>query len=160
MSRRAKRGVKMIHLSQLQNTSRPKKKIQRVGRGIGSKRGATSGRGTKGDGSRRGYSRRYGYEGGQVPLYRKLPVRGFTRGRFEKPSQEITLGLLEKYFKDGETANLETLRQKGLIQRRVPGGVKILATGELTKKIKIEASAFTAGARQKLEARSIPFQVI
>lgn len=150
----------MSILSQLKNTSRPKKKIQRVGRGIGSKRGATSGRGTKGDGSRRGYSRRYGYEGGQVPLYRKLPIRGFTRGRFEKASKAITLSDIEKHFADGETANLETFREKGLIPRQVPGGVKIIATGEVTKKIKIEAHAFSAGARQKLEAKSISFQVI
>ena len=108
----------MINLSQLKNTSRPKKKIQRVGRGIGSKRGATSGRGTKGDGSRRGYSRRYGYEGGQVPLYRKLPVRGFTRGRFDKTvHRRSRWPSIERNFSDGETVNVETLRQKGLIPR-------------------------------------------
>jgi large subunit ribosomal protein L15 len=150
----------MITLSVLKNSSRPKKKIQRVGRGIGSKRGATSGRGTKGDGSRRGYSRRYGYEGGQVPLYRKLPVRGFTRGRFDKASQEVTLAQIEKYFADGETVNFETMRQKGLIARTLPGGVKILANGELTKKVHIEAHAFSAAARQKLEAKSISFKVV
>jgi large subunit ribosomal protein L15 len=150
----------MINLSQMKNTSRPKKKVQRIGRGIGSRRGGTAGRGICGDGSRRGYSRRYGYEGGQVPLYRKLPVRGFTRGRFVKPSQAITLAAIEKHFADGETANLETFRQKGMIPRRLPGGVKILATGELTKKVKIEAHAFTAGAREKLDAKSISYQVI
>lgn len=150
----------MVNLSQLKNTSRPKKKIQRVGRGIGSKRGATSGRGTKGDGSRRGYSRRYGYEGGQVPLYRKLPVRGFTRGRFDKESKAVTLAQIEKHFVDGETANVETLREKGLIPRLLPGGVKVIATGDVTRKIRIEAHAFSAGARQKLEARSISFQVV
>ncbi len=150
----------MVSLSQLQNTSRPRKKVQRVGRGIGSKRGATSGRGTKGDGSRRGYSRRYGYEGGQVPLYRKLPVRGFTRGRFAKPSEEMTLAAIERNFSDGEVVNQETLRQKGLIRRYLPGGVKILATGTLTKKVTIEAHAYTAGARQKLEQLSIAFRVV
>ena len=150
----------MVTLSQLKNTSRPKKKIQRVGRGIGSKRGATSGRGTKGDGSRRGYSRRFGYEGGQVPLYRKLPVRGFTRGRFAKPAFAVTLATIERNFSDGETVNGVTLLQKGLIPRRLPGGVKILATGDLTKKVKIEAHAFSAAARQKLEERSIPFQEV
>ena len=150
----------MVNLSQLKNSSRPKKKVQRVGRGIGSKRGATSGRGTKGDGSRRGYSRRYGYEGGQVPLYRKLPVRGFTRGRFEKPTFAITLITIERNFSEGETVNVETLLHKGLVPRRLPGGVKILATGELTKKVKIEAHAFSAAAREKLEARSIPFQIV
>jgi len=150
----------MVNLSQLKNTSRPKKKIQRVGRGIGSKRGATSGRGTKGDGSRRGYSRRYGYEGGQVPLYRKLPVRGFTRGRFAKPVFAISFATIERNFSDGETVSVETLLHKGLIPRRLPGGVKVLATGELTKKVKIEAHGYSASAREKLEARSIPFKVI
>ncbi len=150
----------MLTLSELKNTSRPKKKIQRVGRGIGSKRGATSGRGTKGDGSRRGYSRRFGYEGGQVPLYRKLPVRGFTRGRFVKVSKGVTLADIERHFADGETANPETLREKGMIPRLVPGGIKILARGEVTKKIRIEAHAFSAGAKLKLESRSIQYQVI
>jgi large subunit ribosomal protein L15 len=150
----------MTMLSQLRNSSRPRKKIQRVGRGIGSKRGKTSCRGSKGDGSRRGYSRRFGYEGGQVPLYRKLPVRGFTRGRFVKASQEITLALIDKYFADEETVNIQTLRQKGLIPRILPGGIKVLAKGCLTKKVKIEAHAFSAGARQKLEEQSIPFRVI
>ncbi|MBF8263676.1 MAG: rplO [Parachlamydiales bacterium] len=150
----------MVNLAQLKNTSRPKKKIQRVGRGIGSKRGATSGRGTKGDGSRRGYSRRYGYEGGQVPLYRKLPVRGFTRGRFDKASKAITFSVIEKYFTDGETVNYETLREKGLVPRVLPGGIKLIGTGELTKKVRIEVHAYTAGARQKLEEKSIAFLVV
>lgn len=150
----------MVTLSGLKNTSRPKKKIQRVGRGIGSKRGATSGRGTKGDGSRRGYTRRYGYEGGQVPLYRKLPIRGFTRGRFEKTSVSLTLAQIDRNFSEGETANYETLRQKGLVPRILPGGFKIIATGDLTKKVTIEANAFSEAARQKLESKSISYRVI
>ena len=150
----------MITLSQLQDTSRPKKKVQRVGRGIGSGRGKTSGRGEKGDGSRSGYKRRYCYEGGQVPLYRKLPIRGFTRGRFEKPSQAITLRTIEEYFNDGEVVNQESLREKGLINRRLPAGIKILAGGELTKKVKIEAHAISAGALQKLEEIKVPFTLV
>ncbi len=90
-----RKGAKLMYnLSQLKNTSRPKKKVQRIGRGIGSKRGATSGRGGKGDSARQGYRKRFGYEGGQVPLYRKLPIRGFTRGRFVKPSKAIGSGLI------------------------------------------------------------------
>lgn len=150
----------MITLSQLQDTSRPKKKVQRVGRGIGSGRGKTSGRGEKGDGSRSGYKRRYGYEGGQVPLYRKLPIRGFTRGRFDKPSQAITLKVIEMYFNDGEVVNQETLREKGLIHRRLPAGIKILASGELTKKVTIEAHAISQGALQKLEEKKISFTLV
>lgn len=150
----------MLTLSNLQNTSRPKKKVQRVGRGIGSGRGKTSGRGEKGDGSRSGYKRRYGYEGGQVPLYRKLPIRGFTRGRFDKPSQAITLAFIEAYFDDGEVVNKETLREKGLIHRRLPSGIKILANGELTKKVTIEAQAISQSALQKLEEKKISFTLV
>src|SRR5271168_1429637 len=115
----------MIDLSKLTDTSRPRKKVQRIGRGIGSKRGATSGRGGKGDSARQGYRKRFGYEGGQVPLYRKLPIRGFTRGRFVKASQAIGLSLIEAHYEDGETVNMATLREKGLISRRLPGGIKI-----------------------------------
>ena len=150
----------MLNLSNLQNTSRPKKKVQRVGRGIGSRRGATSGRGGKGDSARAGYRKRYGYEGGQVPLYRKLPIRGFTRGRFVKPSMAISLASLEQHYQDGETVNLATLRQKGLIPRRLPGGVKILANGELNKKVKIEARAFSETAIAKLKEKSISYTLI
>jgi large subunit ribosomal protein L15 len=147
----------MLNLSQLTNTSRPTKKSRRIGRGIGSKRGGHAGRGGKGDSHRQGYSKRFGYEGGQVPLYRKLPIRGFTRGTFVKPVTEITLAKIEEYYKAGETVNVESLREKGLIPRRNPGGIKILGTGELTKKVKIEAHHITAGAAAKLDEKKIHF---
>ena len=150
----------MLNLSNLRNTSRPKKKIQRVGRGIGSKRGATSGRGGKGDSARAGYRKRFGYEGGQVPLYRKLPIRGFTRGRFVKHSIALSLATLQAYYQDGETVNPTTLRDKGLIPRRLPGGVKILANGALTKKVHVEAHAFSATALAKLQEHKIPYTVL
>jgi large subunit ribosomal protein L15 len=150
----------MHSLSQLKNTTRPKKKIQRVGRGVGSKRGKTSCRGGKGDSARQGYKKRFGYEGGQVPLYRKLPIRGFTRGRFVKPSKGIPLSLLETYYQDGETVNIATLREKGLVPRRLPGGIKILSNGDLTKKLKIEAKSFSAAAVEKLEAKGISYKVL
>lgn len=150
----------MTDLSQLKNSSRPHQKIQRVGRGIGSKRGKTSCRGGKGDSARQGYRKRFGYEGGQVPLYRKLPIRGFTRGRFIKDSQAIGLDTIEFYFKDGETVNLSTLREKGLIPRKLPGGIKILSNGELTKKVTIEAQRFSAGAIKKLQDKAISYTVV
>lgn len=150
----------MIQLSQLKNTSRPEKNSRRVGRGPGCKRGKTCGRGSKGDKSRRGYDHRYGYEGGQVPLYRKLPVRGFTRGRFEKATKEITLARINQSFADNEKVNFETLREKGLIPRELPGGYKIIATGDIDKKLIIEAHAISEGARNKLEAKSIEFKLI
>lgn len=150
----------MTDLSQLQNSSRPHKKIQRVGRGIGSRRGKTSCRGGKGDSARQGYRKRFGYEGGQVPLYRKLPIRGFTRGRFIKASQAIGLDTIEFYFKDGETVNVSTLREKGLIPRKIPGGIKILSNGELNKKVTIEAHGFSAGAIKKLQDKAISYTVV
>lgn len=150
----------MHSLSELKNTSRPKKKVQRIGRGIGSKRGAHSGKGGKGDSHRQGYRKRFGYEGGQVPLYRKLPIRGFTRGTFVKPGAAISLATVEEYYNDGETVNKVTLRDKGLIPRRVPGGIKILANGELTKKVTIEAHSFSEAAIQKLNDKKISFSIV
>ena len=150
----------MINLAQLENTTRPKKKIQRVGRGVGSKRGKTCCRGGKGDSARQGWRKRFGYEGGQVPLYRKLPIRGFTRGTFVSPSKAITLALIEEHFNDGDIVSYETLREKKMVPRRLPGGIKILANGELTKKVKIEANAFSESAKAKLEKNKIAFTVV
>jgi large subunit ribosomal protein L15 len=150
----------MRNLSELKDTFRPAKKVQRIGRGIGSHRGGHSGRGGKGDSHRSGYRKRFGYEGGQVPLYRKLPIRGFTRGLFVKDAQHISLSCIEQYFNDGETVNVATLREKGLVPRRLPGGIKILAVGNLTKKVKIEARRFSAAAIEKLKELSIPHTLI
>lgn len=150
----------MHSLSNLKNTSRPRKKVQRVGRGFGSRRGRTSGRGQKGDGARSGYKRRYGYEGGQVPLYRKVPVRGFTRGRFEKLVTAVNLDQLEAAYKDGETVNAATLREKGLAPRLSLGGVKILGVGELTRNVTLEVHGLSASARAKLDARKIAYKLL
>src|SRR6185436_4473474 len=100
----------MMTLSQLSNTHRPRKKVQRVGRGVGSKRGKTCCRGGKGDSARRGYKARPGHEGGQLPLYRKLPTKGFPNGRFKSEVHAINLGRLNQLFEDGAVVNLETLR--------------------------------------------------
>ncbi len=150
----------MTNLAQLRNTSRPTKKSRRIGRGIGSKRGATCGRGGNGDSSRQGYRKRFGYEGGQVPLYRKLPIRGFTRGRFVKASAAIGLSTIEEHFKDGEIVNMTSLREKKLIPRRLPGGIKILANGDLTRKVTIEAQAFSEAALKKIQEKSISYTIV
>ncbi len=150
----------MTNLSQMKNTSRPVQKNRRVGRGIGSRRGATCGRGGNGDSSRQGYRKRFGYEGGQVPLYRKLPIRGFTRGRFVKEAAAIGLSTIEEHFEDGETVNRASLRAKNLIPRHVPGGIKILANGDLTKKVTIEARAFSESALKKLQEKSISYTIV
>ena len=150
----------MINLATLANTHRPKKKVQRVGRGIGSKRGKTCCRGVKGDGARRGYKRRFGYEGGQLPLFRKLPVKGFTNGRFTSEVHAINLSLIDALYKDGETVNLATLREKGYGPREVGGGLKILSNGDLKKKVVIEATAFSKGAVEKLEKGKISYKIV
>jgi len=150
----------MFDLSNLKNTSRPTKKVRRIGRGIGSKRGKTAGRGGKGDSARQGYKKRFGYEGGQVPLYRKLPVRGFSRGTFEKVSMAISLSTIEANYQDGETVNVLTLRAKKLIPRKLPGGIKILSNGTLTKKVTIEAHGFSAAAITKLQEQKTMYTVI
>jgi len=147
----------MINLANLTNTHRPKKKSQRVGRGVGSGRGKTSTRGHKGDKSRSGYKTRAGQEGGQLPLHRKLPTRGFTRGPFLKESLAINLGLIERLYEDGEVVNFETLRNKGIAPRLLPGGIKILGNGELKKKVTIEANQISESAQAKLEKSGIKF---
>ncbi len=150
----------MITLSTLANTHRAKDKIQRVGRGPGSKRGKTCCRGAKGDKARSGYKRRYGYEGGQLPLYRKLPCRGFSNARFRSRPVSINLSTIDKLFHDGEVVNVETLFDKGYASRRqVVGGLKILAHGDLSKKVTIEADEISQGAREKLEKKNISFSL-
>ena len=149
----------MVNLSNLKDTSRPPKVVRRVGRGIGSKRGATSGRGGKGDSARQGYRKRFGYEGGQVPLYRKLPIRGFSRGTFVKQSASVSLSVLDQCFQEGETVNMTSLREKKIIPRRLPGGVKILS-GKLSKKLTIVAHSFSAAALAYLEEKKIPYTIV
>ena len=150
----------MLNLSELRNTSRPTKKVQRIGRGIGSSRGGHAGRGGKGDSHRSGYRKRFGYEGGQVPLYRKLPIRGFTRGLFVKPSKAISFACIEQHYNDGETVNLLSLSEKGLVPRRLPRGIKILADGKLTKKVVIEANGFSEAAKQFLTDHSYTYKIV
>ena len=148
-----------MKLSDLKNTHR-KKRVKRVGRGPGSKRGKTACRGHKGDKSRSGYKRRGGKEGGQLPLFQKLPHRGFSNGRFKVPIYEINLGRLDAHFNDGETVNQNTLIQKGFPLRRMKGGFKVLAGGVLTKKVVIEARRFSKNAALKLEKQGIEFKTV
>jgi large subunit ribosomal protein L15 len=150
----------MMNLAQLTNTHRPAKKRYRVGRGMGSKCGKTCGRGVKGDKARRGYKHHFGQEGGQIPLYKKLPTRGFTNGRFKNDVFAVNLGMLDKLFADGETVTLQTLQQKGYAPGRIAGGLKILSGGELKKKVEIQASFFSQAAEEKLKNAGITFQQV
>ena len=150
----------MSTLSTLKNTTRITKNVQRVGRGEGSGRGKTCCRGHKGDKSRSGYKRRYGQEGGQLPLYRKMPRRGFSRGRFVKEGLSINFSLINTLFKDGDVVSVETLRMRGYAPRLLPGGLKILAVGKLEKKVTIEAHAYSANAKKMLEEQKIEHKIV
>lgn len=149
----------MISLEKLSNPTRAFKRVKRVGRGPGSGVGKTCGRGEKGAGSRSGYKRRFGYEGGQLPLYRKLPCRGFSNARFRNEFEPVNLEQIDRMFEDGEVVNAETLAQRGFFTGRIYG-VKILGNGELTKKVTIEAHAFSKTAQDKLQKAKISFTIV
>ncbi len=125
-----------------------KKKI--VGRGRSSGSGKTAGRGHKGQKSRSGGGVRLGFEGGQMPLYRRVAARGFSNHPFKKEFVVINLTGLEKSFVDGDTVSLATLIQKGLIKKSETL-VKILGMGVLTRKLTVEIPAVSASAREKIE---------
>lgn len=146
----------MITLGTLQNTTRPYKRSRRVGRGIGSGLGKTCGRGEKGAGSRAGYKRRHGNEGGQTPLYRRLPCRGFNNTRFRKAYHTINLGQINMMFEDGEVVNAHTLAERGYLCG-VTYGIKVLGDGELLKKVTLEVADLSATAREKLQQAGISF---
>ena len=120
----------------------------RVGRGMGSGLGKTSGRGHKGQKSRTGGGVRRGFEGGQTPLYRRLPKRGFTN-IFAKNYTEVTLTMLNK--STVEEVSAETLLADGIITK-VNDGIVVLATGKLEKKLTVKATRFTTGAKEQIEA--------
>jgi len=124
-------------------------KKKRVGRGPGSGLGKTAGRGHKGQKSRSGYSSRPGFEGGQMPLQRRLPKRGFTN-IFKKKWLEISLGKLEESFNAGDEITPEVLHTRGLI-KKAKHDLVILGTGEISKALKISAHRFTKAAREKIE---------
>jgi large subunit ribosomal protein L15 len=124
-------------------------KKKRVGRGPGSGLGKTAGRGHKGQKSRSGYSSRPGFEGGQMPLQRRLPKRGFTN-IFKKEWIEISLAKIEENFNAGEQITPEILHTRGLI-KKAKHDLVILGTGEITKSLTISAHRFTKTAKDKIE---------
>ena len=132
---------------------------KRIGRGRGSGMGKTSGRGTKGQLSRAGSSVRPGFEGGQMPLYRRLPKRGFHNARFTTTFLPVNLKALEEKFESGARVDEETIRNAGLANGK-SDGVKILGVGKLTKKLTVVASAFSASAKAAIEAAGGSCEVI
>ena len=133
-----------------------KTKSKRVGRGIGSGLGKTSGRGQKGQKARSGGGVRRGFEGGQTPLYRRLPKRGFTNIH-AKTYTEVTLTMLNKSKAKDVTA--ESLLEEGIIGK-INDGIVVLATGNLYKKLNVKATRFTKAAQEKIEALGGKVEVI
>ena len=135
------------------NTIRPAEgsvhKKKRVGRGPGSGKGKTSARGEKGQKSRSGYSAKIGFEGGQMPLHRRLPKRGFTN-IFKKRWLEVSLAALERGFQADEEVTPDLLHDRGII-KKAKHDVVVLGNGELSKPLRISAHRFTKSAREKIE---------
>jgi large subunit ribosomal protein L15 len=121
-----------------------------LGRGTGSGSGKTSGKGHKGQKARSGGGTRPGFEGGQMPLYRRVAARGFSNYMFKKTFVPVNLFLLDKNYSDGEVVSLETLIEKGLIKKSEKN-VKILGNGELSKKLDVQVEMVSAGAVEKIE---------
>ena len=139
-----------IGLNNLRPAEGSTHKKKRVGRGPGSGLGKTAGRGNKGQKSRSGYSGKVGFEGGQMPLQRRLPKRGFTN-IFKKQWIEVTLSTLENSFEAGDEITPETMHSRGVIAKG-KRDVVVLGTGELSKALTVSAHRFTKGARAKIEA--------
>jgi large subunit ribosomal protein L15 len=145
-----------MNLSDLRPPAGQKKERKRVGRGMGSGMGKTSTRGHKGQHAGTGFTQKRGFEGGQMPLHRRLPKRGFIN-IFKKQYAVVNLGRLEKL--EGDTFNVDRLIELGLV-KKVGEGVKILGTGQLTRKITVEAHQFSKSALEKIQKAGGTAQVI
>lgn len=122
---------------------------KRLGRGPGTGLGKTSGRGEKGQKSRSGYSMKIGFEGGQMPLHRRLPKRGFTN-IFKKKWIEVSLAALEQQFADNDEVTPEVMHHRGII-KKAKHDIVVLGNGEVSKSLKVSAHRFTKSAREKIE---------
>lgn len=141
------------------NASPEAKVSKRVGRGPGSGMGKTSTRGQKGQKSRSGASIPAWFQGGQTPLYRRIPKRGFNNARFRTEYATINLSDLNKFFNDGDVVTPELLKEKGIIKQQLCG-VKVLGNGELEKKLTIKANRFSSSAVTKIESAGGKAEVI
>ena len=157
MAHKGKKEHNTVSLSTLGPARGSRKRKVRVGRGMGSKLGKTAGSGNKGQKSRRGYSRRRGFEGGQMPLHRRIPKRGF-HNPFGVKYAIINLEELN-VFPEGETVTPELLRAHGFI-RSATDPIKVLGDGELKNKLTIHAHAFSASAKEKIAKAGGAFEVV
>ena len=149
----------MITLNDLHPAKGSTHVSKRLGQGIGSGNGKTSGKGNKGDKSRTGGGVKPGFEGGQMPITRRTPKRGFNNARFAKVFQPVNLDTLAKKFDAGAEIDMDAMLKAKVIRKKLP--VKILANGELGgKALKIKAAAFSAEAIKKIEAAGGTHEVI
>lgn len=139
--------------------TKEKKARKIVGRGTGSGMGKNSTHGEKGQKSRSGVSISAWFQGGQTPLYRRLPKRGFNNKRFETKYACINLSDLNNYFKDGDTVTPEILKERGIIKKQL-SGIKVLASGKLEKKLTVKANRFSSTAVSAIEAAGGKTEVI
>ena len=146
-----------MNLHELSPAAGSNTKAYRKGRGAGSGNGKTGGRGQKGQWARSGGGVRVGFEGGQMPLARRLPKRGF-HNIFAKPLEAINVSVLDK-FEDGAVVDAKALLEKGILSK-CEFGVKILGNGSITKKLTVQASAFSASAKEKIEAAGGKVEVV
>jgi len=147
--------MKLHELSPSEGSS---KKNWRKGRGPGSGNGKTGGRGHKGQNARSGGGVRPGFEGGQIPMYRRIPKHGFTNYLFKKEYATINVEQLEKY-ENGTVISLETLINDGVVRKEL-NGLKVLGNGNITKKLTVQATIFSASAKEKIEAAGGKAEVI
>lgn len=145
-----------MNLSGLRPPAGQKHARKRIGRGMGSGHGKTSARGHKGQHAGTGFSQKRGFEGGQMPLHRRLPKRGFTN-IFKKQWAIVNLGRLDKL--EGDSFNLDKLLELGVV-RKAGEGLKVLGTGQLTRKITVEAHQFSKSALEKIQQAGGTAQVI
>ncbi|MGJ8671506.1 50S ribosomal protein L15 [Rubritalea sp.] len=139
-----------MNLHNLKTNPGSKHRIKRLGKGESSGLGKTSGKGHKGQKARSGSGVRVGFEGGQMPIHRRLPKRGFNNVRFADKVVVINTAHLQKFFEEGDTVNEESLRAKGLVKGAFDQ-IKVLGNGDLSKKLTVSVDALSASAKEKIE---------
>ena len=147
-----------MNLHDLTATQGATKASKRIGRGHGSGQGKTAGKGHKGQKARAGHGMRPGFEGGQMPLQRRVPKRGFVN-IFGKEFSIVNVSALDQSFEDGAVVDIDALIEKGLV-KKVLDGVKILGNGEISKKLTVQVNAYSEAAKQKIEAAGGKAEVI
>ena len=147
-----------MKLHELSPAAGSKKEVKRIGRGAGSGQGKTAGKGHKGQKARAGRGMRPGFEGGQMPLQRRVPKRGFVN-IFGEEFSIVNVSALDQSFEDGAVVDIDALIEKGLV-KKVLDGVKILGNGEISKKLTVQVNAYSEAAKQKIEAAGGKAEVI